>query len=110
MKTLRNDPKRVKEFEELAALDVDVEAPRVPTGYIRNSDMPADHPRRKGRRPGPKRSVIQLRCRMGGKVVNFWSVTLHQEPSKVMKILQEMFPREDWRKPKLQETTKGGAS
>jgi len=50
------------------------------------------HKRKKrGRPPRPTRTVIQVRCRQGGKSWSFYSVTLATPACEVMKALQELF-------------------
>lgn len=46
---------------------------------------------RRGRKPRPRRCVIQLRVRQGGKVIPYYSVTVATEPDLAMKRIQEAF-------------------
>lgn len=55
------------------------------------SQSPGAPRRGRGRQPRPRRCVVQLRVREGGKVISYYSCTIDIEPSKAMKLLQEMF-------------------
>lgn len=48
-------------------------------------------PVKRGRRPGPRRCVVQLRVREAGKVTSYFSLTIHVEPHEAMKRLQQIF-------------------
>lgn len=57
--------------------------------------LPATLPAKKrGRKPGPPRCVIQLRIRSEMGVNNLYSKTVFESPFHVMKFLQEAFTRE----------------
>jgi len=72
-------------------LDAELDA----AAKYRNSEPVAKRPasKRRGRPPGPRRCVVQMRVRNAGKVQSWYSVTLHAEPSHVMKELQVLAER-----------------
>jgi hypothetical protein len=58
---------------------------------IRDSESPAPRPSRRGRPPGPRRVVVQLREKSNGKTVNTVSFTFDCQFFAAMKIVQEAF-------------------
>jgi len=51
----------------------------------------SDRHRKPGRPAKPKRCVVQLRVRQGGKVTSFYSCTIAIEPIDAMKRIQDAF-------------------
>jgi hypothetical protein len=51
-----------------------------------------NEPRKKGRKPKPKRTVVNIVTRIDGKRKHYHSFTIQVEPYEVMKLLQDAYP------------------